>query len=96
MLYLDYSRPEGQWLPNVYGGRENLDAVSFLREMNATVYRHHPGVMTIAEESTAWPGVTGPPISAASASGSSGTWAGCTTRSATSARTRSTGATTTR
>ncbi|MDF3049949.1 MAG: 1,4-alpha-glucan-branching enzyme, partial [Pseudonocardia sp.] len=60
MLYLDYSRPEGQWLPNIYGGRENLDAVSFLQEMNATVYRHHPGVMTIAEESTAWPGVTRP------------------------------------
>jgi 1,4-alpha-glucan branching enzyme len=60
MLYLDYSRPEGQWLPNVYGGRENLDAVAFLQEMNATVYRHHPGVMTIAEESTAWPGVTRP------------------------------------
>ena len=60
MLYLDYSRNEGEWLPNVYGGRENLDAVSFLQEMNATVYRHHPGVMTIAEESTAWPGVTRP------------------------------------
>ncbi|HEY3259737.1 MAG TPA: 1,4-alpha-glucan branching protein GlgB [Pseudonocardiaceae bacterium] len=60
MLYLDYSRPEGQWLPNVYGGRENLDAVSFLQEMNATVYRQHPGVVTIAEESTAWPGVTRP------------------------------------
>ena len=44
MLYLDYSRPEGQWLPNIYGGRENLDAVAFLQEMNATVYRHHPGV----------------------------------------------------
>jgi 1,4-alpha-glucan branching enzyme len=60
MLYLDYSRPEGQWLPNVHGGRENLDAVAFLQEMNATVYRHHPGVVTIAEESTAWPGVTRP------------------------------------
>ena len=60
MLYLDYSRNEGEWLPNVYGGRENLDAVAFLQEMNATVYRHHPGVMTIAEESTAWPGVTRP------------------------------------
>ncbi len=58
MLYLDYSRPEGQWLPNVHGGRENLDAVAFLQEMNATVYRHHPGIITIAEESTAWPGVT--------------------------------------
>ena len=60
MLYLDYSRPEGQWLPNVHGGRENLDAVAFLQEMNATVYRHHPGVVTIAEESTAWPGVSRP------------------------------------
>src|SRR3954467_1366766 len=60
MLYLDYSRPEGEWLPNIYGGRENLDAVAFLQEMNATVYRHHPGVTTIAEESTAWPGVTRP------------------------------------
>ena len=60
MLYLDYSRPEGQWLPNIYGGRENLDAVAFLQEMNATVYKHHPGVVTIAEESTAWPGVSRP------------------------------------
>ena len=60
MLYLDYSRPEGQWLPNVHGGRENLDAVAFLQEMNATVYREHPGVVTIAEESTAWPGVSRP------------------------------------
>jgi 1,4-alpha-glucan branching enzyme len=60
MLYLDYSRPEGQWLPNVHGGRENLEAVAFLQEMNATVYRAHPGVITIAEESTAWPGVTRP------------------------------------
>jgi 1,4-alpha-glucan branching enzyme len=60
MLYLDYSRPEGQWLPNIHGGRENLDAVAFLQEMNATVYRNHPGAITIAEESTAWPGVTRP------------------------------------
>ncbi len=60
MLYLDYSRPEGQWLPNAHGGRENLDAVAFLQEMNATVYRNHPGVITIAEESTAWPGVSRP------------------------------------
>src|SRR4051794_6724928 len=60
MLYLDYSRSEGQWTPNQYGGRENLDAVSFLQEMNATVYREVPGVVTIAEESTAWPGVTRP------------------------------------
>ena len=60
MLYLDYSREEGQWLPNIYGGRENLDAVSFLQEMNATVHRDSPGVLTIAEESTSWPGVTTP------------------------------------
>jgi 1,4-alpha-glucan branching enzyme len=60
MLYLDYSREEGQWLPNIYGGRENLEAVGFLQEMNATVYRTHPGVVTIAEESTSWPGVTRP------------------------------------
>jgi 1,4-alpha-glucan branching enzyme len=58
MLYLDYSRGEGQWAPNSFGGRENLDAVSFLQELNATVYKHHPGVLTIAEESTSWPGVT--------------------------------------
>ena len=60
MLYLDYSRKDGQWLPNIHGGRENLDAVAFLQEMNATVYREHPGVVTIAEESTAWPGVSRP------------------------------------
>jgi 1,4-alpha-glucan branching enzyme len=58
MLYLDYSRPEGQWLPNKYGGRENLEAISFLQEMNATIYRRVPGVITVAEESTSWPGVT--------------------------------------
>jgi len=60
MLYLDYSRPDGQWVPNEYGGRENLEAVAFLQEMNATVYREVPGVVTIAEESTSWPGVTRP------------------------------------
>ncbi|MFE7383781.1 1,4-alpha-glucan branching enzyme [Streptomyces zhihengii] len=58
MLYLDYSREDGQWSPNEHGGRENLDAVAFLQEMNATVYRRCPGVVTIAEESTAWDGVT--------------------------------------
>ncbi|MDH6133123.1 1,4-alpha-glucan branching enzyme [Kitasatospora sp. MAA4] len=60
MLYLDYSREGGAWTPNQYGGRENLDAASFLQEMNATVYRRCPGVVTIAEESTAWDGVTRP------------------------------------
>jgi 1,4-alpha-glucan branching enzyme len=60
MLYLDYSRDSGQWEPNVFGGREDLDAVAFLQEMNATVYRRCPGVVTIAEESTAWDGVTRP------------------------------------
>jgi 1,4-alpha-glucan branching enzyme len=56
MLYLDYSRED--WIPNIHGGRENLEAVHFLQETNATLHRHHPGVLTIAEESTSWPGVT--------------------------------------
>ncbi len=60
MLYLDYSRKAGEWQPNEFGGRENLEAVAFLQEMNATAYRRAPGIMTIAEESTAWPGVTQP------------------------------------
>ncbi|OEY23423.1 1,4-alpha-glucan branching enzyme [Corynebacterium sp. BCW_4722] len=60
MLYLDYSREPGEWLPNQFGGREHWEAVQFLQEMNATVQRTHPGVVTIAEESTAWPGVTAP------------------------------------
>ena len=60
MLYLDYSRDAGQWVPNKYGGRENLDAIDFLREMNAIVHRDAPGCVTIAEDSTAWPGVTRP------------------------------------
>jgi 1,4-alpha-glucan branching enzyme len=60
MLYLDYSREDGQWSPNSLGGRENLDAVSFLREVTATCYKRMPGIAMIAEESTAWPGVTRP------------------------------------
>ncbi len=60
MLYLDYSRTAGEWEPNTLGGRENLDAVSFLREANATCYKRAPGIMMVAEESTAWAGVTRP------------------------------------
>ena len=60
MLYLDYSRNPGEWEPNRHGGRENLEAIDFLRRMNTTVYRDHPGVVTIAEESTAWPQVSRP------------------------------------
>jgi 1,4-alpha-glucan branching enzyme len=61
MLYLDYSRKEGEWVPNQYGGRENLEAVAFLREFNHLVHTECPGVITVAEESTAWPLVTRPP-----------------------------------
>ncbi|QZY30228.1 1,4-alpha-glucan branching protein GlgB [Nocardioides coralli] len=60
MLYLDYSREPDQWSPNVHGGRENLEAVQFLQEMNGTVGKRVPGALTIAEESTSWPGVTRP------------------------------------
>lgn len=60
MLYLDYSREDGQWVPNQFGGRENLDAIAFLKEVNATVYKRYPGIMMIAEESTAFSGVTAP------------------------------------
>jgi 1,4-alpha-glucan branching enzyme len=60
MLYLDYSRAPGEWLPNKYGGRENLEAVDFLRELNIIVHEEFPGALTLAEESTAWPGVSRP------------------------------------
>jgi 1,4-alpha-glucan branching enzyme len=60
MLYLDYSRREGEWIPNRFGGRENLDAVDFLRRFNERVYEHRPGVQTTAEESTSWPAVSRP------------------------------------
>jgi 1,4-alpha-glucan branching enzyme len=61
MLYLDYSRKEGQWIPNQFGGRENLEAIDFIRKFNHVTHTEFPGVMTIAEESTAWPQVTRPP-----------------------------------
>ncbi|HEY3862984.1 MAG TPA: 1,4-alpha-glucan branching protein GlgB [Verrucomicrobiae bacterium] len=61
MLYLDYSRKEGEWIPNQFGGRENLAAVEFIKHFNHVVHVEHPGVMTVAEESTAWPLVTRPP-----------------------------------
>ncbi len=60
MLYLDYSRAEGEWVPNKYGGRENLEAIDLLRRMNELTYGEHPGITTVAEESTAWPAVSRP------------------------------------
>jgi 1,4-alpha-glucan branching enzyme len=60
MLYLDYSRNQGEWLPNRFGGNEDLDAVDFLRSVNTVVYREHPSAVTVAEESTAWPAVSKP------------------------------------
>jgi 1,4-alpha-glucan branching enzyme len=60
MLYLDYSRKEGEWVPNRYGGRENIEAIDFLRQLNCIVHGEHPGIVTVAEESTAWPGVSRP------------------------------------
>ena len=61
MLYRDYSRAEGEWIPNEHGGRENLEAVAFLKDLNTLIAREHPGAMVVAEESTAWPGVTNTP-----------------------------------
>jgi 1,4-alpha-glucan branching enzyme len=60
MLYLDYSRNAGQWIPNIHGGNENLDAIAFLKRMNEITYREQPGITTVAEESTAWPAVSRP------------------------------------
>jgi 1,4-alpha-glucan branching enzyme len=60
MLYLDYARKDGDWLPNVFGGKENLEAIDFLKELNKTVHGHYPGALMVAEESTDWPGVSRP------------------------------------
>jgi len=60
MLYLDYSRNSGEWIPNVYGGRENLEAIDFLKKFNELCHHYHPGILTVAEESTSWPGVSRP------------------------------------
>jgi 1,4-alpha-glucan branching enzyme len=83
MLYRDYSRKAGEWVPNVHGGRENLEAIAFLKRMNEVVGVARPQAMTVAEESTAFPAYRGRRRAAGSASISSGTWAGCTTRCST-------------
>ena len=96
MLYLDYSRRAGEWVPNEFGGREDLEAVAFLKELNEVLYGREPGDRSPPPRSRPRGQASrGRPTSAGSGSASSGTWAGCTTRSATSSRTRSTAATTT-
>ena len=91
MLYRDYSRQQGEWVPNIYGGRENLEAIGFLRHLNAVVAERCPGAIMIAEESTAWPGVSRPISERRSRLlPTNGTWDGCTTPCTTWRRIRST------
>jgi 1,4-alpha-glucan branching enzyme len=80
MLYRDYSRKAGEWIPNVHGGRENLEAIAFLKRMNEVIGSERPQAITLAEESTAFPAVSRPTYAGGWASTTSGTWAGCTTR----------------
>lgn len=83
MIYRDYSRKQGEWVPNEFGGRENLEAIEFLRNTNRVLGEQTPGAVTMAEESTDFPGVSVLPPPAGWVSGSSGTSAGCTTPSTT-------------
>ena len=76
MLYLDYSRKPGEWVPNMFGGRENLDAIAFMKRCNEVCYERFPGTATIAEESTSWPGFPSRPTREVWALGLSGTWGG--------------------
>ncbi len=80
MLYRDYSRKAGEWIPNVHGGRENLEAISFLKRMNEVVGEQRPQAVTLAEESTAFPAVSRPTYAGGLGFTTNGTWAGCTTR----------------
>jgi 1,4-alpha-glucan branching enzyme len=80
MLYLDYARKEGEWIPNKYGGQENLEAIELSAAHEPGGLQHYPDVETIAEESTSWPMVSRPNYLGGLGFGSSGTWAGCTTR----------------
>jgi 1,4-alpha-glucan branching enzyme len=89
MIYRDYSRKQGEWVPNEYGGRENLEAIEFLRNTNRVLGEQTPGAVTMAEESTDFAGVHALRRRAASASGSNGTSAGCMTPSTICSSTRS-------
>ena len=79
MLYLDYGREDGQWVPNIYGGNENLEAIEFFKHLNTIVKKRNPGIVMIAEESTAWPKVTDKAEYGAWISALSGIWVGCMT-----------------